>query len=70
MTISFNLAPGAALGEASARIEQFKRDLNMPASIITSYAGRCGGIPVVAGKPGDTHRCGAAGDLRIAGRAV
>jgi HAE1 family hydrophobic/amphiphilic exporter-1 len=39
LTISFNLAPGAALGDASARIEQFKRDLNMPASVLTSYAG-------------------------------
>ena len=39
LTISFNLAPGAALGQASARIEQFKRELNMPASILTSYAG-------------------------------
>jgi HAE1 family hydrophobic/amphiphilic exporter-1 len=39
LTISFNLAPGAALGDASARIEQFKRELNMPASVLTSYAG-------------------------------
>jgi HAE1 family hydrophobic/amphiphilic exporter-1 len=39
LTISFNLAPGAALGEASTRIEQFKQELNVPASILTSYAG-------------------------------
>lgn len=39
VTIAFNLAPGAALGEASNRIEQFKRELNLPASILTSYAG-------------------------------
>jgi HAE1 family hydrophobic/amphiphilic exporter-1 len=39
LTISFNLAPGAALGEAATRIEQFKRDLNLPSSILTSYAG-------------------------------
>ncbi len=38
-TISFNLAPGAALGEASARIDQFQRELNLPESILTSYAG-------------------------------
>lgn len=38
-TISFNLAPGAALGDASARIDQFKRELNLPGSILTSYAG-------------------------------
>jgi hydrophobic/amphiphilic exporter-1 (mainly G- bacteria), HAE1 family len=39
LTISFNLAPGAALGDASESIEQFKRELNMPASILTNYAG-------------------------------
>jgi HAE1 family hydrophobic/amphiphilic exporter-1 len=39
LTISFNLAPGAALGDASKGIEQFKRELNMPPSILTNYAG-------------------------------
>ena len=39
LTVSFNLAPGAALGDASKRIEQFKRELNMPVSILTSYGG-------------------------------
>ena len=39
LTISFNLAPGAALGEASTRIEQFKHELHLPASILTNYAG-------------------------------
>ncbi|MBI4938937.1 MAG: efflux RND transporter permease subunit, partial [Nitrosomonadales bacterium] len=39
VTVSFNLAPGAALGEASKRIEQFKRELNLPVSILTSYSG-------------------------------
>ncbi|MDD5384424.1 MAG: efflux RND transporter permease subunit [Gallionella sp.] len=39
LTISFNLAPGAALGDASKHIEQFKRELNMPVSILTSYGG-------------------------------
>jgi HAE1 family hydrophobic/amphiphilic exporter-1 len=39
VTVSFNLAPGAALGDASKRIEQFKRELNMPVSILTSYGG-------------------------------
>jgi len=39
LTISFNLAPGAALGDASKRIGQFKRELNMPVSILTSYGG-------------------------------
>ncbi|GAB1718404.1 MAG: Acriflavin resistance protein [Nitrosospira sp.] len=39
LTISFNLAPGAALGDASKNIEQFKRELDMPPSILTNYAG-------------------------------
>ncbi len=39
VTISFNLAPGAPLGDASKRIEQFKQQLNLPASILTSYGG-------------------------------
>jgi HAE1 family hydrophobic/amphiphilic exporter-1 len=39
LTVSFNLAPGAALGDASKKIEQFKRELNMPLSILTSYGG-------------------------------
>jgi HAE1 family hydrophobic/amphiphilic exporter-1 len=39
LTISFNLAPGVALGDASKRIDQFKRELNIPVSILTSYGG-------------------------------
>jgi hydrophobic/amphiphilic exporter-1 (mainly G- bacteria), HAE1 family len=39
LTVSFNLAPGAALGDASKRIDQYKRELNMPVSILTSYGG-------------------------------
>ena len=39
VTVSFNLAPGAALGDASKLIEKFKRELNLPVSILTSYGG-------------------------------
>ncbi|MBC7861223.1 MAG: efflux RND transporter permease subunit [Burkholderiaceae bacterium] len=39
ITLSFNLAPGAALGAATARIEQIGRELQLPASIITKYGG-------------------------------
>lgn len=39
LTVSFNLAPGAALGDAATRIEQFKNELNLPVSILTSYGG-------------------------------
>ena len=39
VTISFNLAPGVPLGEATGRIDQFKKDINLPISIVTNYAG-------------------------------
>ncbi|MGN6703874.1 MAG: efflux RND transporter permease subunit, partial [Burkholderiaceae bacterium] len=39
ITISFNLAPGAPLGDATARIAQIKSELKLPPSIITSYSG-------------------------------
>jgi hydrophobic/amphiphilic exporter-1 (mainly G- bacteria), HAE1 family len=39
VTVSFNLAPGAALGDATARLDQLRTELRMPVSIITSYGG-------------------------------
>jgi HAE1 family hydrophobic/amphiphilic exporter-1 len=39
VTISFNLAPGAALGDATAHLEKYRDQLRMPASIITAYGG-------------------------------
>ena len=39
LTISFNLAPGTSLSDATKHIDQFKNDLNMPAGILTNYAG-------------------------------
>ncbi|MGZ8259117.1 MAG: efflux RND transporter permease subunit, partial [Caldimonas sp.] len=39
VTVSFNLAPGTALGDATARIEKYRDQLRMPASIITTYGG-------------------------------
>jgi len=38
-TVSFNLAPGASLGAAVAKIKQVEKDLGMPASIDTSFQG-------------------------------
>ncbi|AVA20855.1 efflux RND transporter permease subunit [Rhizobium sp. CB3171] len=38
-TVSFNLPAGEALGDATAQIEQIKKDLNMPADVFTSYGG-------------------------------
>jgi HAE1 family hydrophobic/amphiphilic exporter-1 len=39
VTVSFNLAPGVPLGEGSAALDRIKAGLNMPPTIITSYAG-------------------------------
>jgi len=39
ITISFNLAQGTALGQATAAIERAKNALNMPASINTTFQG-------------------------------
>jgi len=39
VTISFNLAPGTALGDATARIDQLRHEVGMPDSIITRYGG-------------------------------
>jgi len=38
-TLSFNLAPGAALGDAVTAIDRVKQDIGLPLSIRTSYQG-------------------------------
>ncbi len=39
ITVSFNLAPGASLGDASKKIEQHRKQIAMPQSILTNWAG-------------------------------
>jgi HAE1 family hydrophobic/amphiphilic exporter-1 len=39
VTISFNLAPDVPLGDATAKIDQFTKDIDLPVTIITSYGG-------------------------------
>ncbi len=39
ITVTFNLAPGASLGEAAKRMERFRAESAMPASILTQWAG-------------------------------
>jgi HAE1 family hydrophobic/amphiphilic exporter-1 len=39
ITISFNLAPGAALGEAAAKLEHYRAQIAMPPSILTAWGG-------------------------------
>ena len=43
VTVSFNLAPGTALGDATAKIEKARQAIQMPSSVITS----CGGDAAV-----------------------
>ena len=39
VTVSFNLAPGVALGDATARIDKARETIALPSSIITTYGG-------------------------------
>ena len=39
ITISFNLAPGASLGEAARKLERFKLEASLPSSILTGWGG-------------------------------
>jgi len=39
VTVSFNLAPGTALGDATAKIDAASEAIQMPSSIITTYGG-------------------------------
>ena len=39
VTVSFNLAPGASLGEATKAIDKAQKELNMPASVQVAFQG-------------------------------
>ena len=39
VTVSFNLAPGTALGDATKKIDAYRDELRMPSSVITAYGG-------------------------------
>jgi HAE1 family hydrophobic/amphiphilic exporter-1 len=39
VTLSFNLAPDVFLGDATKKIEEYIKEINLPPSIITSYGG-------------------------------
>ena len=39
VTLSFNLAPGAALGDATTKVERAREEIRMPATIVASYGG-------------------------------
>ena len=39
VTVSFNLAPGTALGDATAKIEKYREQIRLPSTVITTYGG-------------------------------
>jgi hydrophobic/amphiphilic exporter-1 (mainly G- bacteria), HAE1 family len=39
ITVSFNLAQGQSLGEAAKKIERYRQEIGMPASILTGWGG-------------------------------
>ena len=39
VTVSFNLAPGTALGDATNRIDAVRQEIRLPESVITAYGG-------------------------------
>ncbi len=39
ITISFNVAPGASLGDASARVERYRQQAGLAASVLTGWGG-------------------------------
>ncbi len=39
VTLSFNLAPNVALGDATAKLESYREQIHLPPSVITSYGG-------------------------------
>src|SRR5262249_36379199 len=48
VTVSFNLAPGASLGDAVAAISAAENDIDMPASVVGTYAGDTADLADVA----------------------
>jgi HAE1 family hydrophobic/amphiphilic exporter-1 len=69
VTVSFNLAPGVALGDATARIEKLRAELRVPESVITTWGGDAAVFQSSQAARRSDHRR-AARHLRAAGRAV
>ena len=47
ITISFNLAQGVALGQATAAVQAAERDLRLPPGLSTHLPGQRAGVPGV-----------------------
>ena len=48
ITISFNLAPGVALGDAVLLIDKARQEIGMPSTIQAGFQGTRAGIPIFA----------------------
>ncbi len=70
VTLSFNLAPGVALGQAVTAVEAATRQLGLPASIQGSFQGTAAGLPGVAGERALADPGGAGGRLHRARGAL
>ena len=70
VTLSFNLAPGASLGDAVNDINRVKEELQMPASIQGAFQGTARGVSGIAGQRADPDSGGADHGLHRTGRAV
>ena len=70
VTVSFNLAHGAALGEATANIDKYGNEIGLPPSIITRYGGDAAVFQSSQGGQAVLIIAALAGHLRAAGRAV
>jgi len=56
VTLSFNLAPGVALGDAVVLVESTIRELRMPVTLHGSFQGNGAGLQGDAGQPAYTDR--------------
>ena len=70
ITMSFNLAPGATLGEATAAIEAAMRQAGSAGSADRHVPGHRAGLPGLARQPALSDRGGAGRRLHHPGRAV
>ena len=69
-TLSFNMARGMSLGDATAAIEQAARELRMPETCAREFAGNARFLRAIAEVAAAADRRGAAVDLHRARRAV
>ena len=69
-TLSFNLAPGVALGQATDAVEAARAKLGAPSTLTGSFQGTAPGLPAIAVERADPDRRGAARGLRRAGHPV